>query len=88
MTLSPQDRAEVLRLVAEQLVAEIRTTAGDLAELCVVPLGTASQLVGLSTKQAARLLPVTRTATGKHGVTIAAIRRHIQSNTQPPILKP
>jgi len=83
MTLSPSERREVLELVAERITAQLRTEVGDLTELVVLPLAAAGQLVGLSPQQAKRLLPVTRTAAGKHGITLAAIRKHITTNTDP-----
>ena len=84
MTLSPSERREVLQLVADGIRADLRAEMGDLTELVVLPLAAASQLVGLSSKQTGRLLPITRTAAGKHGVTLAAIRAHIRAKTTAP----
>jgi hypothetical protein len=81
MILSPEDRQQLLGMAARQIVEEIRADIGDLSELVVLPLSAAAQLVGLSIRQVSRTLPVTRTAEGKHGVQLSALRAHIQSRT-------
>jgi hypothetical protein len=73
----------VIDRTAEVLADRIEERAGDLTELLVLDLRTAAQLVGLSTRQIGTYLPITETSAGKHGVTVGAIRRHIESRTQP-----
>ncbi len=46
-------------------------------------MSVASTLLSLSVKQIPVYLPVTSTAAGKHGVTLAAIKAHIRSRTAP-----
>jgi hypothetical protein len=85
MTLSPQDRKQVLSMAAAGVVQAIREELGDLTALVVIPLGAASQLLGLSSKQVSKKLPLTKTADGKHGITLANIRAHIEATTAAPI---
>jgi hypothetical protein len=84
MTLSPEERREILGMIADRTVDAIRSEVGDLTEFVVLPLAAAGQLVGLSAAQVKRLLPITRTGSGKHGITLAAIKRHITTNTKQP----
>ena len=71
----------VLERTAQILAENIEASVGSMADCTVFDLRLAAQLVGLSTKQVPTYLPVTKTAAGKHGVTIGAIKRHIDSNT-------
>jgi hypothetical protein len=41
-------------------------------------------MVGLSRRQGPTYLPVVETSAGKHGVTIGAIKAHIDSRTKQP----
>jgi hypothetical protein len=82
MTLSPTERRQMLDIVADRLVSEIRAEVGDLSAYVVLPLATASQLLGLSTKQLAKVIPITRTGHNKQGVQLSAIKAHITKNTK------
>jgi hypothetical protein len=85
MQLSPTDRQEVLKLVAQGALDEIRAQAGgDLAALVVLPLSAAGQLVGLTGPQVRKRLPVTQIGPSTHGVTLKALREHIEKNTKSP----
>lgn len=85
MTLSPTDRQNVIAMAARMIVEELRIeSGGDLAELIALPMSAAASMVGLSAQQAGRHLPVTKVSDGKHGVTLANIRKHIASRTNYP----
>ena len=84
MNLSPEQIDWVLERTAELLAEKIEAEIGGMAELVVFDLRLAAQLVGLSTKQVPVYLPLTKTSEGKHGVTIGAIRRHIEERTEQP----
>ncbi len=84
MNLSPEQIDTMLAQTAELLAEKIVGELGSLADIIVVPLGMAAQIVGLSTKQVPVYLPLTKTSEGKHGVTIGAIRRHVESRTEHP----
>jgi|694.fasta_scaffold117753_5 hypothetical protein len=84
MTLSPEQIDWVLERTAQLLAERVEERVGSMGDMAVFPLSTVSQLVGLSTKQIPVYLPVTKTAEGKHGVTIGAIRKHIESRTEQP----
>ena len=84
MNLSPEQIDWVLERTAEMLADKIESELGSMADIIVVDLRMAAQVVGLSTKQVPVYLPLTKTSEGKHGVTIGAIRRHIESRTEQP----
>jgi Trk K+ transport system NAD-binding subunit len=84
MQFSTSQIDAILERTAQILAERIEETRGSLAEMTVFELRTAAQIVGLSTKQIPLYLPITKTAAGKHGVTIGAIRRHIESRTASP----
>jgi hypothetical protein len=84
MNLSPEQIDWVLERTAEMLADKIEAELGSMADIIVVDLRMAAQVVGLSTKQVPVYLPLTKTSEGKHGVTIGAIRRHIESRTEQP----
>jgi hypothetical protein len=74
-----------MKMAAEMIVYEIRAQAGgDLSSAVVLPMATASQLIGLSTKHLPFHLPITAVAPGKHGVTLRALQEHISKNTRQP----
>lgn len=85
MQLSPQDRQDVLKMVANRIVDELRADAGgDLSEIVLLPLGTVAHLVQVSTKQLQLLLPVTTIGPNSRGVTLRNLRNHIEKNTTRP----
>jgi hypothetical protein len=84
MNLSPEQIDWVLERTAQILAENIEARMGSLADMAVLPLSTVSTIVGLSTKQLPAYLPLTKTAAGKHGVTLGAIRHHIESRTEQP----
>lgn len=85
MDLSPKDRRQLLELIAKNITQRIEQgTAGDLAELVLLPLQGAAAQLSLSPKQARRVLPVCRLSSGRIGVSLANIRRHIAGNTDYP----
>lgn len=85
MTLSPTERQQVVELVAQRVIDELRNEAGgDLATLIVLPMSAVSAHVGLSTKTASERLPVTMVAPGKAGVTLAHLRAYIAEKTRFP----
>ncbi len=82
MNLSPQERKNVVTLVAEMITDEIRAAAGgDLASLVVLPMSVASHMVALTPRAARANLPVTMVANGKSGVTLRALQEYITSKT-------
>lgn len=84
MTFTPEQVDDVLERTAQILADRIEDRIGDLEQYVVFPLPTVSSLIGLSTRQIPVYLPLTKTAEGKHGVTLAAIRNHIESRTEQP----
>lgn len=84
MTFSPDQVDWVLERTAEILAERIQESVGSMADLTVFDLRLAAQIVGLSPKQVPVYLPVTKQADGKHGVTIGAIRKHIEERTEQP----
>lgn len=81
MQFSTSQIDAILERTAQILAERIEESRGSLAEMTVFDLRTAAQILGLSTKQVPYYLPITKTADGKHGVTIGAIRHHIESRT-------
>lgn len=81
MTPSPSERKEILGLSARMLTDAILEKV-DLEELATIELSTSAQLLGLSTTQAAKVLPVvevgprTRRVTVKDHKAFIAARRH------------
>lgn len=89
MTLSPAERAAVLRMVADHLVEEFRAEAGgDLSTLIVLPLQAAGAHLGLTPRRVAQKLPTVRLSPGKHGVTLSDLRAYIEAHTHPPAKPP
>lgn len=84
MNLSPEQIDTMIERTAEILAGRIEQELGNLSDIIVVDLRMAAQIVGLSTKQVPVYLPLTKTSEGKHGVTIGAIRRHVESRTEQP----
>lgn len=85
MTLSPSERREVVKMVADRIIAEIREEAGgDLASIVVIPLAAAGHLVGLTRQQLPKLIPVTVIGPSTHGVTLRNLQLHIAKNTRKP----
>jgi hypothetical protein len=84
MNLSPENIDTLLELTADRLAEKIVGELGSLSDIIVVDLRMAAHMLALSTKQVPVYLPLTRTAEGKHGVTIGAIRRHVESRTEQP----
>jgi hypothetical protein len=84
MTLTPEQVDEILDRTALILADRIEEKVGDLAQYVVFPMAVASHLLSLSTKQIPLYLPVTAIAAGKKGVTLAAIRQHIDKRTEQP----
>lgn len=84
MQFTTAQLAEIQEQTAQKLADIIIDRIGDLEAYVVFPMSTASSLLGLSTKQIPVYLPITSTAAGKKGVTLAAIRRHIDTRTSPP----
>ncbi|MFM2198863.1 MAG: hypothetical protein RLZZ505_2295 [Verrucomicrobiota bacterium] len=84
MNFTTEDLADIKERTAQILADRIAEQVGDLGQYVVFPLPTVSSLIGLSTKQIPIYLPVTKTAEGKHGVTLAAIRQHIETRTELP----
>jgi chaperone required for assembly of F1-ATPase len=84
MKFTPDELADIKERTAQILAARIEEQVGDLAQYVVFPLSVASHLLSLSTKQVPVYLPLTKTAEGKHGVTLAAIKAHIETRTEQP----
>ena len=83
MNLSPEDRRNVLSMVAERITDEIRAGAGgDLASLVVLPMSVAAHMVALTPRAARAHLPVVMVATGKAGVTLRALQDYIADKTR------
>lgn len=82
MHLTPEEMADIKERTAQILADRIEEKVGDLEQYVVFPMAVASHLLSLSTKQIPIYLPVTATAAGKNGVTLAAIRQHIETRTE------
>lgn len=83
MTLSPTERRELLHLAATQLVEQLRSET-ELDELNTLDVATAAQLLGISPKQAFRLLPVIQVGPRTHRVTVAAYKAFLAENAKSP----
>lgn len=82
---SPRERQELLERVARLIVDEIRESAGgSLDDWVILPLKTAEQFTGYSSKQLKRILPVTSIGSGKDGVTVGNLKKAIAAGTVDP----
>jgi hypothetical protein len=72
MKLCPEDQRKVLEMAAASIVEELRGSI-DFADLVTLPLSFVSQAVGLSPKQAARVLPVRSMGQRTKGVSLRAL---------------
>jgi hypothetical protein len=84
MTFTQEQVEQVIERTAQILADSIKAQVGDMADYPVFDIRLAAQMVGLSPRQVPTYLPVTETSAGKHGVTIGAIKAHIDSRTKPP----
>ncbi len=75
MSFSPESQARIERLAAELIVAELRASV-DFAELVSLPLATVAHLIGLSPKQAGRVLPTRPLGTRNRGVSLRALQAY------------
>lgn len=83
MNLSPEEMEDIKERTAQILADRIEELVGDLEQFVVFPMSVASCLLSLSPRQIPTYLPITETAAGKHGVTLAALKAHIHSRTVP-----
>jgi hypothetical protein len=83
MTPSPSERRELLALAAAQLVTELRASV-DLDEINTLDIATAAQLLGISSKQALRILPVVEVGPRTHRVTVRDLKAAIATRTRQP----
>ncbi len=84
MNFTTEEMADIKERTCQILADRIEEKVGDLAQYVVFPMAVASHLLSLSTKQIPLYLPVTAIAAGKKGVTLAAIRQHIDKRTEQP----
>lgn len=84
MNFTTEDLDDIKQRTAQILADRIEEKIGDLEQYVVFPMAVASHLLSLSTKQIPIYLPVTAIAAGKKGVTLAAIRQHIDTRTEQP----
>jgi hypothetical protein len=83
MTFSPEQERTLLSMVANGLRDDIRARM-DLAELATVDISTAAQLLGLSTKQAGRILPVIELGPRTRRVRVADYQACLAERTKQP----
>ena len=83
MNFTPKDLAEIKERTSQILADRIEERVGDLEQYVVFPMSVAASLLSLSPRQIPTYLPVTETSAGKHGVTLAAIKAHVNSRTVP-----
>lgn len=84
MQFSPEQIEGIMERTAKELADRIEERLGGISAMIVMDMRTTARLVGLSTKQIPVYLPTVEISAGKHGVTLAAIEKHILSNTRPP----
>jgi len=84
MTFTPEQVEQVIAQAAQILADGIKEQIGDMADYPIFDIRLAAQMIGLHPRQVPTYLPVTETSAGKHGVTIGAIKAHIDSRTKPP----
>jgi len=75
MAFSPESQARIERLAAEMIVEELRQQV-DFADLVSLPLATVAHIIGLSPKQAGRVLPTRPMGTRNRGVSIRALQEY------------
>jgi|688.fasta_scaffold1639602_2 hypothetical protein len=73
MTLSPNEREKVLRMVADQMLAEIRQGL-DLDDLVTLPLPAAAAIIGIGPAQAQRVLKTRPIGKRKRGVSLKNLK--------------
>lgn len=85
MDFTPAERAVIYDLAAEKLVAEIKNELkAGLDEIITIPLSAAAQMIGMGSRTAAKVLPVTDTGQKERGISLAALKRHQQQRTTQP----
>ena len=75
MNFSPESQERIERIAAEMIVAELRAKV-DFTELVSLPLSLVAQIIGLSTKQAGRVLETRPMGTRKRGVSIKVLQEY------------
>ena len=75
--LSPQDRVEVLDLVAEKLASAIRESV-DLEELIALPIDAVGQMTGLGPTQVKRAMATRPMGKRKLGVTLKTLKSYLK----------
>lgn len=83
MNFSPESQARIERMAAEMIVDELRKKV-DFEELITLPLSTVAHLVGLSPKQAGRVMTTRPMGTRNRGVSLKALREYQNRGEQPP----
>ena len=76
MTLSPRDRATVLDLAAEKLVAALRAES-DLDELITLPLDAAAAFLGMSPANVARTMETRAMGKRKRGISLKTLKQQL-----------
>lgn len=85
MILSPSERRQVLEIVAQGILDDLRANGGAALESFVtVPLSTAGALLGMGAKQVARRLPVIDIGDRKKGVSLSALKEYQAKHTTQP----
>lgn len=77
MTLDPETTARIVEATAEKLRQDILAHFGNLADLVVIDLSTAAQCVGLTRRQAGRVLPTVKVSARLTGVRLSALQAHL-----------
>lgn len=75
MSFSPESQERIERLAAELIVNELRAKV-DFADLVSLPLSTVAHIIGLSPKQAGRVLPTRPMGTRNRGVSIKDLQAY------------
>jgi hypothetical protein len=83
VNFSPESQARIERLAAEMIVDELRKTV-DFEELVTLPLSTVAHIIGLSPKQAGRVLPTRPMGTRNRGVSLKALKEYQNRGQTPP----
>jgi hypothetical protein len=84
MAFSPESQERIERMAAELIVEELRQKV-DFAELVSLPLSTVAHIIGLSPKQAGRVLPTRPMGTRNRGVSLKALQEYQAGKVPSPL---
>lgn len=75
MNFPPESQARIEKMAAEMIVDELRKQV-DFADLISLPLSSVAHIIGLSAKQAGRVLPTRPMGTRNRGVSIRDLQNY------------